>query len=263
MHLALSSSTDLLDFAPEPFTSEDLDRDARRIEAQVLSALEALKSKLSTLDESTSDAAGLLLSKRLDLIARSRSIANSTAAGLRIRIHGDYHLGQTLRARGTQAANSPADTRLKESRTPETTNGESENEDFVLLDFEGEPARALAERRRKQSPLKDVAGMIRSFSYVAQAGLKQFLDSNPDRTQTADSGRLGAWAVTWQRSVSSEFLSAYRETIAANNVLLPSPRQSQTLLEAYLLEKALYELLYELNNRPAWIHIPIAGIVSL
>jgi maltose alpha-D-glucosyltransferase/alpha-amylase len=210
------------------------------------------------LDEPTSDAAGLLLSKRPDLIARSRSIAMSTASGLRIRIHGDYHLGQTLRTGDKQAANSPADTRIKG-----TTNGESGTGDFVLLDFEGEPARTLAERRHKQSPLKDVAGMIRSFSYVAQAGLKHFLDSNPDRSRTADSGQLGAWARTWQKSVSTEFLSAYRDTIAANNALLPSPQQSQTLLEAYLLEKALYELLYELNNRPTWIHIPIAGIVSL
>ena len=263
MHLALSSSTDLPDFVPEPFTSEDLDRDAKRIEAQVSSALEALKAKLATLDEPTSDAAGLLISKRLDLIARGQAISVSTAAGMRIRIHGDYHLGQTLRTGGAQAANSQTDTGIKESRTMESTKSHSGTGDFVLLDFEGEPARSLAERRRKQSPLKDVAGMIRSFSYVAQASLKQFLDSNPDRAQAPDSGRLGAWARTWQKSVSSEFLSAYRETIAANHALLPSPQESQTLLEAYLLEKALYELLYELNNRPTWIHIPIADIVSL
>jgi maltose alpha-D-glucosyltransferase/alpha-amylase len=263
MHLALSSSVDLPDFAPEPFTAEDLAEDARRIEAQVTSALETLKAKLTTLDEQTSDAAGLLLSKRLDLIARSRSIAVSTAAGLRIRIHGDYHLGQTLRTGGVPAANSAAGTCIKETRTRETTNGEWGAGDFVLLDFEGEPARSLAERRRKQSPLKDVAGMIRSFSYVAQAGLKRFLDSRGDSMQIADFDRLGAWAVTWQKSVSSEFFSAYRKTISTNNALLPPPQQAQTLLEAYLLEKGLYELLYELNNRPAWIHIPIAGIVSL
>jgi maltose alpha-D-glucosyltransferase/alpha-amylase len=197
------------------------------------------------------------------LIARSRSIAVSTAAGLRIRIHGDYHLGQTLRTGGVPAANSAAGTCIKETRTRETTNGEWGAGDFVLLDFEGEPARYLAERRRKQSPLKDVAGMIRSFSYVAQAGLKRFLDSRGDSMQIADFDRLGAWAVTWQKSVSSEFFSAYRKTISTNNALLPPPQQAQTLLEAYLLEKGLYELLYELNNRPAWIHIPIAGIVSL
>ena len=114
MHLALSSSTDLPDFAPEPFTSEDLDRDARRIEAQVSSALEALKAKLTTLDEPTSDAAGLLISKRPDLIARSQAISISTAAGMRIRIHGDYHLGQTLRTGGAQAANSQTDTGIKD-----------------------------------------------------------------------------------------------------------------------------------------------------
>jgi maltose alpha-D-glucosyltransferase/alpha-amylase len=254
MHLALSSSADRPDFAPEPFTLEDLDRDAGRIEAQISSTLEALKSKLTTLDDSTSDAAGLVISRRLELIERSRSITASTPAGQRIRIHGDYHLGQTLRTGGAPDLDRQPDSRIKE---------ETEAADFMLLDFEGEPARPLSERRYKQSPLKDVAGMIRSFSYVAQAGLKQFLDSNTEPARTADSDRLGAWARAWQNSASGAFLSAYRETIDANKALLPSAQQSQALLEAYLLEKALYELLYELNNRPAWIHIPIAGILSL
>jgi maltose alpha-D-glucosyltransferase/alpha-amylase len=133
----------------------------------------------------------------------------------------------------------------------------------VILDFEGEPARVLAERRQKQSPLKDVAGMIRSLSYAAQSGLDQFFTANPEFAHGLARENVTAWAVFWQDSASSEFLRAYRQAIAANPVLLPSLEQSQALLAAYLLEKALYELLYELNNRPAWLRIPLAGILAL
>jgi len=245
MHLALATPTGDPAFAAEPLTLDDLNNDARRIDAQITSTLEALKTKLSTLKDFTADDAGLLLSQRINLFARAHAITASTPAGLRIRIHGDYHLGQTLRVDG-----GPTE--------PETGAG-----DFVLLDFEGEPARPLTERRQKQSPLKDVAGMIRSFSYAAYAGLDQFLNADREGAHTADSGSLVAWATLWQNSVSAEFLRAYRETIRSNSDLLPSPQQCQSLLTAYLLEKALYELLYELNNRPAWLRIPLAGILTL
>jgi maltose alpha-D-glucosyltransferase/alpha-amylase len=105
--------------------------------------------------------------------------------------------------------------------------------------------------------------MIRSFSYAAYTGLDQYLTDHPEAPRTTDSKNLGAWAILWENSASAEFLRAYREVIAANPVLLPSPEQSQLLLGAYLLEKALYEMLYELNNRPAWLRIPLAGILSL
>jgi len=241
MHLALAAATDDPAFAAEPLTPADLASDARRIDVQITSTLEALKAKLSTLKDFTADDAGLLLSRRINLFARANAITAFTPTGQRIRIHGDYHLGQTLRTGGTV----------------------TERGDFVLLDFEGEPARPLAERRQKQSPLKDVAGMIRSFSYAAYTGLDQYLTDHPEAPRTTDSKNLGAWAILWENSASAEFLRAYREVIAANPVLLPSPEQSQLLLGAYLLEKALYEMLYELNNRPAWLRIPLAGILSL
>jgi maltose alpha-D-glucosyltransferase/alpha-amylase len=235
MHLALATPTDNTAFNPEPVTAEDLTRDAQRIDAQITSTLEALKAKLSTLKDLTADDAALLLSRRINLFARANAITAQTAAGQRIRIHGDYHLGQTLRT----------------------------DRDFVLLDFEGEPARLLAERRQKQSPLKDVAGMIRSLSYAAHSGLIEFRTSHPDRAHGAGWDSITAWAVFWQDSAASEFLRAYRETVAGNPFLLPAPQQAQALLAAYLLEKALYELLYELNNRPAWLRIPLAGILAL
>ncbi len=247
MHLALSRSSGNPAFAPEPASPGDLETDAQQIEAQVRSALETLKAKFPALDDSTAEAAGLLLSKRAELIQRSHAIRDLPAAGQRIRIHGDYHLGQTLRT-------------ASDSADPGAPGSDG---DFVLLDFEGEPARPLAQRRRKQSPLKDVAGMMRSFSYAAFAGLRQYQDARGHTEQQLDTFGMSTWARAWEKCASSEFLYAYRQTIAENPDLLPSPRETQTLLEGFVLEKSLYELLYELNNRPAWILIPIAGILSL
>jgi maltose alpha-D-glucosyltransferase/alpha-amylase len=245
MHLALATPTDDPAFAAEPMTTADLAADARRIDLGITSTLEALKVNLSAFKDETADQAGLLLSRRINLFACAHAITAATAAGQRIRIHGDYHLGQTLRTGGV------------------STEPGAEPGDFVLLDFEGEPARPLAERRRKQSPLKDVAGMIRSLSYVAHSGLDQYLNANPEIKHGNAADRLGALATLWQNSTSAEFLRAYRQTIAADPALLPPAPQAQSLLSAYLLEKALYELLYELNNRPDWLRIPLAGILTL
>jgi maltose alpha-D-glucosyltransferase/alpha-amylase len=233
MHLALATPTDDPAFVAEPFTADDLAADASRINAQISLSLEALKRGMSQLTEVVSDNAALVLSRRIGLFARAQAVASaaSGAAGQRIRIHGDYHLGQVLRSRG----------------------------DYVILDFEGEPARALAARRTKQSPLKDVAGMLRSFSYAAYVGLNAFAQRRPD-----DAKNLDPWARLWQNAVSTEFLHAYLLAIDATNPkLIPQLAQARLLLNAYLLEKALYELLYELDNRPAWVRIPLAGILAL
>jgi maltose alpha-D-glucosyltransferase/alpha-amylase len=233
MHVALAAPTDNPAFIAEPFTADDLAADATRIDAQISFSLDALKRGMSQLTEIVADNAALVLSRRIELFARAQAIASATPgdAGQRIRVHGDYHLGQVLRSRG----------------------------DYVILDFEGEPARTLAARRTKQSPLKDVAGMLRSFSYAAYAGLNAFAQRRPD-----DAKNLEPWARLWQNTVSTEFLRAYRLAIDAKNPkLIPQPAQAQLLLNAYLLEKALYELLYELDNRPAWVRIPLAGILTL
>ncbi len=241
MHLALATPTADPAFAAERFTGEALARDARLIESQIASTFEALKAKLPTLKDTLADQAALLLSRRLDLIGRAHAIAGLAAAGQRFRIHGDYHLGQTLRVYGAAGQDG----------------------DFVLIDFEGEPARPLVERRQKQSPLKDVAGMFRSLSYAAAAGLNGYSAANPELAQGPDADRLAFWASAWQNSASAAFLRGYRETIVSRPSLLPGPEESQSLLAAYLLEKALYELLYELNHRPDWIRIPLSGILTL
>jgi len=233
MHLALATPTHNPAFAAEDFTTADMVASADRIDAQLSLTLAALKRGMSQLTETTADQAALVLSRRLELFARARAIASATPsqAGQRIRIHGDYHLGQVLRSRG----------------------------DYVILDFEGEPARSLPERRDKQSPLKDVAGMLRSFSYAAYAALNTFAQRRPD-----DAKNLEPWVTLWQNSVSTEFLRAYQLTINATDPsLIPQHQQAQLCLVAYLLEKSLYELLYELDNRPMWVRIPLAGILSL
>ncbi len=233
MHLALATPTDNPAFAAEPFTVEDLYADASRIDTQLSLSLDALQRGLPRLTGVAADSAARVLSWRVELSARAQAIAsaNSTGFGQRIRIHGDYHLGQVLRSRG----------------------------DFVILDFEGEPAKSLAERRAKQSPLRDVAGMLRSFSYAAYAALNAFTTQGSE-----DAKNLEDWATRWQNAVSTEFLRAYGLTIAATNPhLIPQPEQVQRMLNAYLLEKALYELLYELDNRPTWVRIPLAGILAL
>ena len=236
MHLALATPTPNPAFAAECFTSSDLLEEANRIDVQLSRSLDALKRGMSHLTETTADNAALVLSRRLELSARARIIAsaNPADAGQRTRIHGDYHLGQVLRARG----------------------------DFVILDFEGEPARSLSARRAKQSPLRDVAGMLRSFSYAAYSGLNAFSQRHPP-SNDSDTRNLEAWARQWESAVSGDYLRAYNATVrAANPGLLPPPEQTELLLNAYLLEKSLYELLYELDNRPTWVRIPLAGILA-
>jgi maltose alpha-D-glucosyltransferase/alpha-amylase len=147
-----------------------------------------------------------------------------------IRVHGDYHLGQVLWSEG----------------------------DYYLLDFEGEPARPIEERRHKQSPLKDVAGMLRSYSYAAYAAL--FARA---ANQRLDFERLEPWARVWQIWVSASFLRGYLETAGPAPFLPLDPVQRRLLLDLFLLDKAFYELNYELNNRPEWVRIPLRGILEL
>ena len=179
---------------------------------------------------------------------RARSVTSVTSAGQGIRVHGDYHLGQTLH--------------IPASEDGPVKSGSGIG-DFVILDFEGEPARSIEERRREQSPLKDVVGMLRSFSYAAFSAIDRSLAGDGDNKPSTGPASLLEWAQLWQNAAASAFLSSYRERIADNESLLPPPADAQVLLNAYLLEKALYELLYELNNRPTWIRIPIDSILSL
>jgi maltose alpha-D-glucosyltransferase/alpha-amylase len=132
------------------------------------------------------------------------------------------------------------------------------NSDFYIIDFEGEPASPLAQRRQKQSPLRDVAGMIRSFSYAAYSGLFRFTADRP-----GDLERLAPWARVWEHWIAAAFLKDYRQATTGAEFIPEQPAVLERLLNAFLLEKALYELRYELDNRPAWVGIPLAGLLTM
>jgi trehalose synthase-fused probable maltokinase len=162
-----------------------------------------------------------------------RSLADRKLTGLRTRIHGDLHLGQVLFT----------------------------GNDFIFIDFEGEPARTLAERREKHSPLRDVAGMMRSFHYAAYAAL--FRRSGDAGAKRNESASLAPFANAWYLEVSSEYLRAYVEAASHANFLPANPGELEFLLNFWLLGKAVYELKYELNHRLDWVAIPLEGIAAL
>jgi maltose alpha-D-glucosyltransferase/alpha-amylase len=128
----------------------------------------------------------------------------------------------------------------------------------VILDFEGEPARPVAERRDKSSPLRDVAGMLRSFSYAALTGL-----GVAAHTRSEDVERLSPWARFWEAGVSAAFRRAYLAATDGSSLVPHDTDDFDTLLRGYVVEKALYELAYELNTRPDWAHVPLIGLLNL
>jgi maltose alpha-D-glucosyltransferase/alpha-amylase len=233
LHLALASETEDPSFAPEPFTPHYVRGLFQSMRNLATHNLRLLRKQLKTLPTEVAPMAERILSLESEIITRYRPLFERRISAKRIRIHGDYHLGQVLWT----------------------------GKDFVILDFEGEPAVALSERRIKRSPLRDVAGMIRSFHYAAYAGLHQHVERGslpPENVATFE-----PWARFWNHAVSATFLRAYLQSLGKSEVLPSTSEELQVMLQAYLLNKAMYELGYELNNRPAWLKIPLQGILHL
>jgi maltose alpha-D-glucosyltransferase / alpha-amylase len=230
LHLALAQGTSDAAFAPERMTAADLSALAADLRRQADQVLEVLTLQADGFPEPLSAQAHQLVAQRAAIMERLQAVATLTPGMTRIRCHGDYHLGQLLW---------------------------NEN-NFVILDFEGEPMRPLAERRRKQSPLKDIAGMLRSLSYAAYAALFAFT-----RTRPEDMGRLEPWAAYWQHWISVRFVQSYLTTAAGASFIPTERHDLATLLEAFVLDKALYELHYELNNRLDWVRIPLQSTLRL
>jgi maltose alpha-D-glucosyltransferase/alpha-amylase len=230
LHLALASPTEDPAFAPEPLTARDLEALLVDLRQRAAGVFDLLKERVSYLSDEVVEIAAAVLSQRRRLLDQFSALRSDNIRSLRTRIHGDYHLGQVLKVKT----------------------------DFVILDFEGEPARPLAYRRGKQCPLKDVAGMLRSFSYAAHASL-----INYTTRRSEDVARLDPWAQLWEHSVAAEFLRAYRNTAQGAEFLPLTSVDLRRLLDIFLLDKALYEVLYELNSRPTWVRIPLLGILSL
>jgi maltose alpha-D-glucosyltransferase/alpha-amylase len=228
LHLTLASGQ-LPSFLPERLGPAELAAFVEATRAHGAATFDLLRARLPSLNEAALAQAEEVLRRRDAILDQLDGVGALDHGGMRIRVHGDYHLGQVLRT----------------------------EDDFVIVDFEGEPARTLEERRAKQSPLKDVAGMLRSFSYAAYAGLFAFTVHAPE-----EFAALRSWADAWEHWVSAAYLNAYRATMG-DRELLPRGAQFTVLLRAHMLEKALYELQYELNSRPEWVHIPLTGILKL
>ncbi|HXH39680.1 MAG TPA: maltose alpha-D-glucosyltransferase [Thermoanaerobaculia bacterium] len=228
MHMALASRGDIAAFAPEPITPHYQRSIYQHIRSQAVRTLQLLRRR----GKGNPDAEELL-AREEEIQQRIRRILDGRITGLRIRTHGDYHLGQVLHT----------------------------GNDFVIIDFEGEPSRPLSERRIKRSALRDVAGMLRSFHYAPYAVL--FGQSQHSVIRAEDTAAVESSATFWYRWVSGAFLRAYLAE-SSNAAHLPQTiEEMQVLLGVHLLEKAFYEIAYEMNNRPDWSRIPIRGVLEL
>jgi maltose alpha-D-glucosyltransferase/alpha-amylase len=228
LHRALAGSTGDPAFDPEPITQEDLVAWKQRVRDEAGATLDSLEKNLQQLVLPAREAAAALLAQRKQLAAHIDSCAPGPGAGLKTRYHGDFHLGQVLLAKN----------------------------DFRIIDFEGEPGRSLAERRAKHSPLRDVAGMLRSFDYARWTSLRAATQSPQEQD------RLAALARDWRDATRRAFLAAYAEAVKGTG-LYGSFDAMRPLLELFEIEKAFYELRYEINNRPGWVHVPLLGIREL
>jgi maltose alpha-D-glucosyltransferase/alpha-amylase len=190
--------------------------------------LDLLAANLDAVAGGDRERAAAVLERRAGILARIESMASESETGLKIRIHGDYHLGQVLVTKN----------------------------DFVIIDFEGEPGNSLEMRRAKHSPLRDVAGMLRSFAYVQQSALRSVAHNE------AEAARLAPLARAWELEVRNAFLSAYAAAAQGSPALYTALKPGEGLLGLFELEKALYELRYEVGNRPTWAGIPLQGILD-
>jgi maltose alpha-D-glucosyltransferase/alpha-amylase len=229
LHTALGSDHKNPAFAPEPFTAlyrRSLYQSMRTLADQVLALL---GERIKALPAELVADAEKVLKLESAIFERFRQIIEARIGGMRIRCHGDLHLGQVLYT----------------------------GKDFVIIDFEGEPARPLTERRIKRSPLRDVAGMLRSFNYAALSAIRS------ESARLENLGQLKVWARFWGHWVSVNYLKGYFDVTRQSALLPKTTAELKVMLQVYVLEKAIYELSYELNNRPDWVSVPIDGILTL
>jgi len=230
MHQALGKTTGSPAFDPEPVTGSDIRDWGRRALAEVDAALAALGDsehgvRLKAIREK--------IAQRVAPEAAPAAIVGGPSSFMKTRFHGDLHLGQVLVAQ----------------------------DDFILVDFEGEPERPLERRREKSSVLRDVAGMIRSFSYAAHAAGRQA--QHEQATVAASAEGLARALADWERDATRHFLEGYMKAMAGSASLPADEDTVAQLLELFLIEKAAYELRYEIANRPDWVEIPMRGLLGL
>ncbi len=228
LHRAFCRSTGNAAFEPEPVTAADLAAWSAQLHAEAVATLDDLESRRGSLSAELGTACDHLLSLRPVLLERISPHALAGISAAKMRYHGDYHLGQVL---------------LVEN-------------DFIITDFEGEPARPLEARRQKHSPLRDVAGMLRSFSYVSALATNRTTTERP-----ADRHRLGPLVQAWETEAGAAFLDGYRAVIQGCPAWPADTAATERLIEFFIIEKALYEMRYEMDNRPDWLSIPLFSLL--
>jgi maltose alpha-D-glucosyltransferase/alpha-amylase len=226
LQLALASRNDIVAFAPEPIAADDVRRWTEAILQRAGRALGELARRRSDLAENDRQLVDALLSYRDSLPLRLRELLPETIDAMKIRNHGDFHLGQMLIVK----------------------------DDISIIDFEGEPRRSLEDRRRKAPAARDVAGLIRSIDYSATAALERALKSAPD-----EHGKLAQALEDWREHSIAAFMAGYRSSLSDTRLWPQSPDAADRLLDFFLLEKAFYEIEYELAHRPDWLRVPLAG----
>ena len=231
MHRALAEQGhDDPDFAPEPIGTKDITEWRRELEAAAADMLSKLEREHAKFPVSTQDLADRLFALRDRLFYQIRTLIPDEVEAQKTRFHGDFHLGQVLVVKN----------------------------DFFIVDFEGEPARPLAERRRKSSPLRDVAGMIRSFDYASVTAVRHLAEARP-----AAEPRMVQLAEAWRHRAVDGFRAAYRKTMRGCASYPVSKKQARMMVAFFTLEKAVYEASYELANRPGWVDIPLKGVLDI
>jgi maltose alpha-D-glucosyltransferase / alpha-amylase len=236
LHVALAAGDGDEAFLTEPFTTLYQRSLYQSMRNALRRGLQAARNGIDSLpDPAARDHIEQLSAREDEILERLKSLSNTRIDTVRTRIHGDYHLGQVLWT----------------------------GRDFVIIDFEGEPARPLGERRLKRSPLRDVAGMLRSFQYATASALRFQLERGAVTEERTGYEDLRGWLGYWHRWASAAFLRGYLETADGQPFLPSDPDHTAILLDAFLLEKAIYELGYEMNNRPEWVDIPLTGIAEV
>jgi maltose alpha-D-glucosyltransferase/alpha-amylase len=234
LHLVLAADSSDPAFAPQPFGGDDLATASDRALADAQTMLQSLETYRASGDsrvpEEVTARVRALLAGQDTLLDSFRSVHDLRPGGKKIRIHGDFRLGQIRIAEG----------------------------DFYVVNFEGDVSLPLAERREKQSPFKDLAGMLRSFSYAAHAALFAHTTTRP-----AGFAQLEPWARLWQMWVSAAFLRSYMAMAEGGAFLPANPGDRDALLRFFMLDRAVDELSGELTNRPEWVRIPLVGILEL
>ncbi|HYH22468.1 MAG TPA: malto-oligosyltrehalose trehalohydrolase [Azospirillum sp.] len=231
LHRALAAPTDDDAFRPEPVDTAVLAEWAEGVRRMARTTLEKLRTALDRLDGATAVQAAALTAAESAVMAQIDALTPTTATLARTRLHGDFHLGQILVS----------------------------GDEVFIIDFEGEPMRPLHERRAKHSPLRDVAGMLRSFAYAAATARRALPDGLDEPTRAA----RAAWIGWWEGAAGGAFLDGYRAAIGDCPSFPTDPGTAAALLKLFLLEKAFYEVGYELANRPDWLAIPLSGVTSI